>query len=83
MEGLTETKYGTETEVMTTQSVPHLDSPSHIQPPNSDITVNANKSLLKGALLTVLMYPESLHQCLTKTEVDTHSHPLDGAQSPQ
>jgi hypothetical protein len=27
--------------------------------------------------------PERLSQCLTNTEVDAHSYPLDGAQSPQ
>ena len=38
--------------------------------------VLADRSLL-------YLSPESLYQCLTNTEVDAHSHPLDGAEGPQ
>jgi hypothetical protein len=48
--GNTETKFGAETEgkVIHTVTVPPGD-PSHIQLPNPDTIVNANKCLLTGA----------------------------------
>ena len=33
--------------------------------------------------MMVQLSPEELCQCLANTEVDAHSHPLDGAQGPQ
>jgi hypothetical protein len=30
-----------------------------------------------------ILSPEGFCQCLANTEVDGHSHPLDGAQGPQ
>jgi hypothetical protein len=49
MEGVTETKFGAETEGMTDhpETAPPGD-PSHKQPPNLDIIANDNKSLLIG-----------------------------------
>jgi hypothetical protein len=49
MEGVTETKCGAETERKTFQRLPHLGDPFHIQSPNSDTIVNANKCLLTTA----------------------------------
>jgi hypothetical protein len=50
MEGVTETKCGAETEGMTIQRLPPAPPhPSHVQPPNLDSIVDANKSLLTGA----------------------------------
>jgi hypothetical protein len=43
--GGTKTKCGAETEGMTIQTAP-LGDPSHIQPPNPDTIVDANKCLL-------------------------------------
>jgi hypothetical protein len=43
------TKYGAETEGMTIKRLPHLGISSHIQPPNPDTIVDANKCLLTGA----------------------------------
>jgi hypothetical protein len=45
----TETKYGSETEGKTVQRLPHLGNPSHIQPPNPDTIMDANKILLTEA----------------------------------
>jgi hypothetical protein len=49
MEGVTETKFRTETEGTITQRLPHLGNPSHKQPTNPDTMADANKSLLTGA----------------------------------
>jgi hypothetical protein len=49
MEGVTETKCGVETEEMPIQRLTHLGNPSHIQSPNPDTFVDANKFLLTGA----------------------------------
>ena len=48
MEGVSETKFGAETEGMTIQRLPPGD-PSHKQLPNPDTIADANKSLLTGA----------------------------------
>ena len=79
MEGVTETKCGAETEGMTIQRLPHLE----IHPINKNQTKHycgcqqelADRSLIK-------LSSERLCQCLTNTEVDAHSHPLEGAQDP-
>jgi hypothetical protein len=47
VEGVTETKRGTEIEGMTIHRLPHLGI--HIQSPNPDTTADANKCLLTGA----------------------------------
>jgi hypothetical protein len=49
MKGDTETNYGAETKGKTIQRLPHLWDPYHIQLPNLDTIVNANKCLLTGA----------------------------------
>jgi hypothetical protein len=49
MGGDTETKCRAETEGKTIKRLPHLGNPSHIQLPNPDTIVDANKSLLIGA----------------------------------
>jgi hypothetical protein len=46
MEGLTETKFGAETEEGPSRDCPR--DPSHKQPPNPDTIVYASKILLKG-----------------------------------
>jgi hypothetical protein len=51
MEVVTETNYVAETERMTIQRLPHLGNLSHIEAPNPDIIVDANKSLLTGELI--------------------------------
>jgi hypothetical protein len=48
MEGVTETKFGAETEGMTIQTAPP-GNPSHKQPPNPDTIADANNSLLTEA----------------------------------
>ena len=48
MEGVTETKCGTETEGKAIQRLPYLGDPSHKQPPNLDTTAYASKILLTG-----------------------------------
>jgi hypothetical protein len=53
----------------------------HIQPPNPDSTVDANKSLLAGSWYSCLLRGSA--SAWKNTEVDAHSHPLDGAQGPQ
>ena len=45
LEGVTETKFGAETEEKILQRLPHLD-PSHIQQPNADTIAYASKILL-------------------------------------
>jgi hypothetical protein len=49
MEGVTETKCGTETEGKAIQRLPYLGDPSHIHSPNPDNIVDAKKCLLTGA----------------------------------
>jgi hypothetical protein len=49
MGGNTETKCGAETKGKDIQRLPHLEDPSHIQTPNPDTIVDANKCLLTGA----------------------------------
>jgi hypothetical protein len=51
MEGVTETKFGAETEGMTIQKLPHLGIHSikkKKNPPNPDTIADANKSLQTG-----------------------------------
>jgi hypothetical protein len=67
-------KFGVETEGMTIQRLPYLG----IHPINNHQTQTllwmstelADRSLIK-------LSPERLCQCLTNTEMDAHSHPLD------
>jgi hypothetical protein len=59
------------------------ENPSYKQPPNPDTMGDAYKSLLTGAWSPEKLSPERLCQYLTNTEVDAHSHPLDGAQGLQ
>jgi hypothetical protein len=48
MGGVTETQCGAKTEGKAIQRLPYLGNPSHIQSPNSDTIVDANKCLLTG-----------------------------------
>jgi hypothetical protein len=78
-EGVTETKYEAETKVMIIQRLSHLGiHPIYRKPRHYCVChqVLADKNLIK-------LSPKRLCQCLTNTEVDVHSHPLDRAQSPQ
>jgi hypothetical protein len=72
MKGVTETKYGAETEGMTIQRLPHLGihpytttKPRHYCGCQQEL---GDRSLISH---------ERLCQSLTNTEVDAHSHPLD------
>jgi hypothetical protein len=51
MEGVTETKFGAETEGTTIQRLPPFGDPSHKQPPNPDSMADANMILLTGRSL--------------------------------
>jgi hypothetical protein len=80
MEGGTETKFGAETEGKTIQRLPHPGihpifnhKPRHYYICQEDF---ADMSLTQLFLVR-------LCQCLTNTEVDAHSHVLDGTQGPQ
>jgi hypothetical protein len=64
-----------ETEGKAIQKLPLLGNLSHIQSPNPDTIVNANKCMLDRSLIE--LSPERLCQCLKNTEVDAHSHPLN------
>ena len=54
MEGVTETKFGAETEGMTIQTAPP-GNPSHKQPPNPDTIADASKILLTGDCYSYLL----------------------------
>jgi hypothetical protein len=60
------------------ETAPPGDS-SHKQLPNSDTIAYASKILLTGPSYSSLV---RLSQCLANTEVDAHSHLLDGTQGP-
>jgi hypothetical protein len=80
MEGVTETKFGTDPEGTTIQRLPHLG----ILPINNHQTQTLGRCQQKPAGKNLIyLSPGRLSQCLANTEVDAHSHPLDGAQSPQ
>jgi hypothetical protein len=51
MGGVIEIKYGTETEGMTIQRLPPPGDPSHIESPNPDTIVDANKCFLIRSLI--------------------------------
>jgi hypothetical protein len=55
MKGVTETKFGAETEGKGIQRLPHPENPFHIQSPNPDSIMYTNKSLLTGALYSCLL----------------------------
>ena len=79
MEGVTETKFGAEPEGMTIQRLPHLGI-HHINNHQTQSLgrcqqVPADRSL-------ILLSLGRLWQCLANTEVDAHSHLLDGSQGP-
>jgi hypothetical protein len=80
MEGVTESKFGAETEEMTIQRLSHLG----IHPINNHQTQTLLQMPRSACLQSlILLSPERLCQCLTNTELDAHSHPLDIAQGPQ
>ena len=80
MEGVTESKFGAEMEERTIQRLPHPGDPSHKQPPNPDTIAYASKIADKTLIYLSLV---RLYQCLANTEVDVHSHLLDGTQGPR
>jgi hypothetical protein len=49
--------------------------PSHNQPSNADTIAHADRTLVRLFLVR-------LCQCLANTEMDAHSHLLDGTQGP-
>jgi hypothetical protein len=73
--GNMETKCRAEIEGKAIQRLPPrgrgVGGPSHIQPPNPDVTVDAGQCLL------ICLSPEMLCQSLTKTEAEAHSQLLD------
>jgi hypothetical protein len=80
MEGVTETKFRAETEGRTIQRLPHPG----IYPINNHQT----QTLLHMPTRFCWQDPDiavsyELCQCLENTEVDAHSHLLDGTQGPQ
>jgi hypothetical protein len=75
IKGVTETKCGTETDVMTTQRLPHLGiCPIYNHQTETQLwicqQVLADRSL-------IYLSSERIFQCLANTEVDAHNHPLD------
>jgi hypothetical protein len=80
MEGVTETKFGAETEGMTIQRLPHLE----IYPINN----HQNQTLFWMPTSARWQEPDialswEALPLPDKCRVDAHSHPLDGAQGPQ
>jgi hypothetical protein len=73
-EGVTETKFRAETEGMTIQKLPHLG----IHPINNH-QIQTLLQMPTRVCCLIKLSLERLSQCLTKTEVDAHSHPLDYA----
>jgi hypothetical protein len=80
MEGVTETKFGTETEGWSRQRLPHprihpitTSKCSHSCICQQDL---AERTLIELSLVT-------LCQCLVNIEVDAHNHLFDGTQGPQ
>ena len=55
--------------------------PFHNQQPNPDTIAQCQKDFAEVTLLQLSHM--TLCQSLANTEVDAHSHPLDGAQGPQ
>ena len=80
MEGVTETKCGAETEEMTIQRLPHLGIHHIDNHQNQTLFWMPTRACCQEPDIAV---SESLWQCLTNTEVEAHSHPLDWAQGPQ
>jgi hypothetical protein len=80
MEGATETKFRAGIEEMTIQKLPHCGSiPYTTTKPRN--CCRCQQELADRSLKQ--LSPARLCQCLTNTEVDAHSHPLEGAQGPQ
>jgi hypothetical protein len=77
IEGVTETKFRTETETMTVQTLPHLRINS--------IKNHQTQTLLQMPTRACWQEPDIAvsWEALPNTEVDAHSHSLDGAQGPQ
>jgi hypothetical protein len=80
MEGVTETKFGAKTKGWTIQSLPH----SGVHP----IISHQTQTLVHMPVRFCLKDPDIAVSCeampyLANTEVDAHSHLLDGTQGPQ
>ena len=77
MEGVTETMFGTDLQVMTIWRWPHLQ----IHPINNHQTQTLGKCQQESTdRRLIYLSPVRLYQCLANTEVDAHSHPLGGLQ---
>jgi hypothetical protein len=77
MEGVTETKFRTESEWKTIQRLPHLA----IHPINNHQTQTLGRGQQDPADISLIsLSPVRIYQCLANTEMDAHSHPLDGTQ---
>jgi hypothetical protein len=80
MGGVTETKCGAETEGKAIQRLPTWGSvPYTVTKPRH--YCGCQQVLADGSL--IYLSPERLCQCLTNTEFDAHSHPVDGTQGRQ
>jgi hypothetical protein len=79
MEGVTETKFETETEERTIQGLSHLG----IHPINSHQTQTLLHMSARYIRTLVYLSLVRLCQCLANTEVDAHSHLLDRTQGAQ
>ena len=79
MEGVTETKFGAEMEGWTIQRLPHPGIHPIISHQTQTLWHMPTCFLLKGPSYSTLV---RLCQCLANTEVDAHSHLLNGTQGP-
>ena len=77
MEGVTETVWSWEKRKDHPETAPPGDA-SHRQPPNQDIIAYASNFFFDRTLESLVR----LCQFLANTELDTHSHLLDGTQGP-
>ena len=80
IKGVIETKFGADPEGTTIQRLPYLG----IHPINCHQTQSLGRYQQEPADRSLIeLSPVRLCQCLANTEVDAHSHQLDGAQNPQ
>ena len=80
MEGVTETKFGAETKGWTIQGLPHLGFHPIISHQTQTLMHMPASFSGKDPDIAIIV---RLCQCLANTEVDAHSHLLDGTQGPQ
>jgi hypothetical protein len=79
MEGVTQTKFGAEKEGRTIQRLPHPGI-HHIYNHQTQTLLHMPEDFAERTLIWLSLV--RLCQCLANTEVDAHSHLLDGTQGP-